>query len=427
MRDGTERMGANVVVPGDPRLTPVGNLLRRTKLDELPQLLNVLLGHMSLVGPRPRVPEEVELERPEERALLRLRPGMTSYASLYHRMEADFCSKCDDPAAIHRAVIIPQKSSLDSDYYENLSLSLDLRLILLTIMLVFVPGRARPRTLRVFGLEVLSYGRFVQMAVDTLIFGSALWLAFWLRYEGHLSEFSRFQMGAFIVLIPMVRLAVNSVFGIYQMIWRYVNLLDAIFLVMSLTVVSVVLLLLRLFLPVGIYETHFFQLPLSVIAMEYLLAMGGCLGLRALRRSLYELDHRYRPLPGRQRRRVLIAGAGLPGLGLALEMRRLPQFEVVGFVDDDGTKEGCTIAGYKVLGTSHMLSDLLTRFKVDDLIVCSSSVSTPALEKLRSDCENSGVNIQNVPTLDQILALPPRLGSKGKAAGTEAHLGTPSR
>jgi lipopolysaccharide/colanic/teichoic acid biosynthesis glycosyltransferase len=151
MRHGAERLGASVVVSGDPRVTLVGKILRQTKLDELPQLLNVLLGDMSLVGPRPRVPELVDLENPEERALLTLRPGLTSYASVYHRMEETYCLKQDDPQTAYRD-IQPQKGYLDVEYVKNLNFVLDLKLVLLTLVLVFIPGKARPEVVRFLGL-----------------------------------------------------------------------------------------------------------------------------------------------------------------------------------------------------------------------------------------------------------------------------------
>jgi len=116
MKQGAEALGSAVVVNGDPRLTPVGVFLRHTKLDELPQLINVLRGEMSFVGPRPRVPSEVDLDDPKEWILLTSRPGVTSFASIHHRMEADYCARQADPQAVYRTKVLPQKLSLDSEY-----------------------------------------------------------------------------------------------------------------------------------------------------------------------------------------------------------------------------------------------------------------------------------------------------------------------
>jgi len=403
MRVGADRTGPSVVVPGDQRLTLIGDSLRRTKLDELPQLLNVLRGDMSLVGPRPRVPEEVNLGDPEEQTLLSVRPGLTSYASVYHRMEADYCARQDNPQAVHRELILPQKSYLDLEYVSNLSLGLDLKLILLTILLVFIPGKARPEAVRFFQLRISPYSRAAQMGVELGVFVAAVWLAYWLRFEEQMSEFYRFQMTASLVLVPAARWATNLAFGIYNMIWRYVTLMDAALLALSLGAVSAILVFLRIFLPPEVSAAHVFQMPLGIIAMEYFLALGGSLGLRALRRALYVLDHRYQPLPETGRRRIVILGAGLSGVGIALDMARYPHLQVVGFVDDDATKQGCLIAGFRVMGSSQEIRELIRENGVTDLIVCARSVAPERLGEVREACEALGVSVHVIPTVDQLL------------------------
>jgi lipopolysaccharide/colanic/teichoic acid biosynthesis glycosyltransferase len=100
MRVGSDHMGAKIVVPGDQRLTLVGRTLRRIKLDQLPQLINVLMGDMSLAGSRPLVPEQVNVDNSQERELLQLRPGLTSYGSLRHRVEEEYCLRQDGPGAM---------------------------------------------------------------------------------------------------------------------------------------------------------------------------------------------------------------------------------------------------------------------------------------------------------------------------------------
>jgi len=402
MRQGSERLGPAVTVSGDPRLTPVGKILRKTKLDELPQLINVLRGDMSIVGPRPRVPELVDLANPEERALLTVRPGLTSYASVYHRTEEAYCLQHDNPQAVYRD-IQSQKGYLDAEYVKNLSFMLDLNLVLLTILLVFIPGKARPEALRFFGLRITPYSRAAQMAMELGLFVAAVWLAYWLRFEGQMSDFHRFQMMAFLVLVPAVRWATNLAFGIYNMIWRYVTLLDAAVLALSLGAVSAILVFLRIFLPPEVPTAHVFQMPLGVIAMEYFLAMGGSLGLRALRRTLYEMNHHYQPLSVERRQRILIFGAGLSGLGIALEIGRYPHLQLVGFIDDDPAKQDRLIAGYRVLGTTEKLSTVVREQQVTDVIVCAGSMSSQVLGRIQHDCFSQGVGIHVIPTLDQIL------------------------
>ncbi|HET6518817.1 MAG TPA: sugar transferase [Geminicoccaceae bacterium] len=107
------RRGGPLTVGRDPRVTRVGRVLRRTKLDELPQLLNVLAGGMSLVGPRPELPEYVRLYTPGQRRVLDLMPGMTDPASIAFRHEADLLARAADPERFYVERIMPEKIRLN--------------------------------------------------------------------------------------------------------------------------------------------------------------------------------------------------------------------------------------------------------------------------------------------------------------------------
>ena len=118
---------------GDPRITPLGAFFRRTKIDELPQLWNVLLGDMSFVGPRPDVPGFADRLQGEERAMLSLRPGITGPATLKYHNEEEILSQQDDPESYNRNVIWPDKVTINLDYIRNWSLRSDIRYILETV------------------------------------------------------------------------------------------------------------------------------------------------------------------------------------------------------------------------------------------------------------------------------------------------------
>ena len=118
---------------GDPRITPLGAFFRRTKIDELPQLWNVLLGDMSFVGPRPDVPGFADRLQGEERAMLSLRPGITGPATLKYRNEEEILSQQPDPESYNRNVIWPDKVTINLDYIRNWSLRSDIRYILETV------------------------------------------------------------------------------------------------------------------------------------------------------------------------------------------------------------------------------------------------------------------------------------------------------
>jgi lipopolysaccharide/colanic/teichoic acid biosynthesis glycosyltransferase len=118
---------------GDPRITTLGALLRRLKIDELPQLWNVLLGDMSFVGPRPDVPGYADTLQGHERAMLSIRPGITGPATLKYRNEEELLAEKSDPEAYNRHVVWPDKVRINLDYIRDWSLIRDLKYIFQTV------------------------------------------------------------------------------------------------------------------------------------------------------------------------------------------------------------------------------------------------------------------------------------------------------
>jgi lipopolysaccharide/colanic/teichoic acid biosynthesis glycosyltransferase len=137
MRPGSEARGQLTIGGRDPRITPVGRFLRKTKLDELPQLWNVLAGDMSIVGPRPEVPRYVALYTAGQRAVLGVRPGITGMASLDYVDENELLAKAADPERAYVEEVMPAKLALDLRYVRERSMLLDLRIIWATVKLIF--------------------------------------------------------------------------------------------------------------------------------------------------------------------------------------------------------------------------------------------------------------------------------------------------
>lgn len=146
MRRGTE--GSPVTAGGDSRITRPGAVLRRYKLDELPQLFNVLRGDMSLVGPRPEVPEFVRLDTAIWQAVLQVRPGLTDMATLLFRDEEALLQGAADPSALYRDSVLPTKLVLNLAYLRSRSFWRDLKLIYLTVHYSLFPRRINPNLIR---------------------------------------------------------------------------------------------------------------------------------------------------------------------------------------------------------------------------------------------------------------------------------------
>lgn len=126
--------GSSVSVAGESRITPLGAKLRHYKLDELPELWNVLIGDMSFVGPRPDVPGYADLLKGDDREILKLRPGITGPASLKYRNEEDLLALQSDPQRYNDEVIFPDKVRINRYYLHHYSFIKDIQLIFSTIL-----------------------------------------------------------------------------------------------------------------------------------------------------------------------------------------------------------------------------------------------------------------------------------------------------
>jgi lipopolysaccharide/colanic/teichoic acid biosynthesis glycosyltransferase len=128
------QQGGEVTLSDDPRITQIGHLLRRVRLDELPQLLNILKGEMSVVGPRPEVPKYVALYDDEQRQVLAVKPGLTDPATIRYRNEAELLDGADDPDRVYIEEVMPEKLRINLAYLAERSTAKDLGVFLQTLL-----------------------------------------------------------------------------------------------------------------------------------------------------------------------------------------------------------------------------------------------------------------------------------------------------
>jgi len=151
MVTNAEKLGGSATAEDDPRITQIGRFIRRHKLDEFPQFLNVLVGDMSLVGPRPEVKKYVDMYTEEEKAILELRPGITDWATIWNSNEATVLEGSADPEKTYEELIRPTKLALQLFYARNQSLSVDVKILFHTFCkLLFEDWTPR---------ELLPYGK----------------------------------------------------------------------------------------------------------------------------------------------------------------------------------------------------------------------------------------------------------------------------
>jgi lipopolysaccharide/colanic/teichoic acid biosynthesis glycosyltransferase len=139
MKVNADKVGGPLTVGADPRVTRIGQWLRKLKLDELPQLLNVVAGDMSLVGPRPEVARYVDLYTVEQRKVLELLPGITDPASVKYRNESELLGQSDAPEHLYVQEIMPEKIRINLEYARRATLLSDIMVILSTFVKVAAP------------------------------------------------------------------------------------------------------------------------------------------------------------------------------------------------------------------------------------------------------------------------------------------------
>ncbi|MDD4555404.1 MAG: sugar transferase [Bacteroidales bacterium] len=140
MKPDSEQGGKLTIGSHDPRITAAGLFLRKFKLDELPQLFNVITGEMSLVGPRPEVRKYVELYSAEQQTVLQVKPGITDYASIAYMDENTLLGRSADPERTYIETIMPEKIRLNMKYIENQGLSTYFKILILTLLHIFKKG-----------------------------------------------------------------------------------------------------------------------------------------------------------------------------------------------------------------------------------------------------------------------------------------------
>ncbi len=166
MRSGAA--GRAITTAGDERITETGVWLRKFKLDELPQLFNVLRGEMSLVGPRPEVPEYVDPRSPIWQTVLQVRPGITDLATLLHRDEEELLGAARDAESFYREVVLPAKLRLNLAYLRTRSFWKDIRLIWLTVRYSLSPERFTSARIRGAFITGVDYGGYVHSVPSTI-------------------------------------------------------------------------------------------------------------------------------------------------------------------------------------------------------------------------------------------------------------------
>jgi diguanylate cyclase (GGDEF)-like protein len=365
--------GSRLTVKGDPRITPLGKWLRDTKINELPQLWNVLIGGMSLVGPRPEDPE-IAKSWPEEarQTIFSIRPGITSPASILYHDEEELLSSKGSMSEYYES-ILPEKIRLDLLYVRHHSFFCDLDTIFWTLFII-VPRWANYKIPEgyVFAgpFYRLIHRYFSWFMIDLL--GS-------LAVVGIVAILWRIQMPlnwgveeiAFLGLILAILFSsVNSVSGLNRIVWSQANAGDAFGLIISGSFVTVLILGLNYFNS-KYHALNVSPLPVAMILMLGLLSQACFVVTRYRLRLVPIIAKRWLTLRRNTLvlgERVLVVGnseAGQIATWLLSRSVYRTAFSVVGLVDvNDPTKHGMKVNGYWILGGLRDIPGLIERYDV---------------------------------------------------------------
>jgi lipopolysaccharide/colanic/teichoic acid biosynthesis glycosyltransferase len=398
--------GPSITAEDDGRITPLGAWLRDTKINEFPQLWNVLRGEMSLVGPRPEDPE-VSKSWPRDvfKEILSLRPGITSPASVLYRHEEKLL-KSGNVMDEYLRKILPDKQRLDLLYVRTRSFISDLDIIFLTLISLFPAedGKPIPESSLYSGFLTNLIRRYISWFVaDSLIaFLAAGFVGVIWRLSGPLDLGWGASIGA-AAAMALIFSVLNSLLGLGRVSWRKASPNLVFDLVLSSGLTTILIFAINWFWPVGKL------IPPGMVIEIGVIAFIGFLLMRYRQRLVTGLASRWLQLRRQTTtlgERVLIVGGGDCGqlAGWLLQKSDLSStFNVVGMVDDDPLKRNMRIDGYSVLGSTRDLPALVERNNIGVILYAITRIAPAEQERILALCRSLPVRLVIIPDLIKIL------------------------
>jgi lipopolysaccharide/colanic/teichoic acid biosynthesis glycosyltransferase len=386
--------GRRLTIKSDPRITEFGRWLRETKINELPQLWNVLVGDMSLVGPRPEDPTLIS-QSPEDmaRKILLVRPGMTSPASIMFIDEEEKI-RTEDPIQDYIQNILPFKLKMDLDYIRNRTIINDLDLIFLTLISLIPNVRKKAINEQIlYKGPIISLLRgFIKWFLIDLVVAlvsSSLSILIW-----RLS--SPINLGFIPALLLAVLMALsfstmNAILGLNRVSWRYTRAEASIDIGITTIISLSIIIVLNFF--------HFFPvtIPLIIIVLSGVFSFFGFVLTRYRERIITGIASRWLSLRKKENivgEKALIIGAGNLGLRASWfinhgNLSRL--ISVVGFLDDDYYKSGMVFDGSPVIGRIVELPRILKENQIDTVVIAISDLDENRIGLIESVCDENDV------------------------------------
>jgi lipopolysaccharide/colanic/teichoic acid biosynthesis glycosyltransferase len=321
MVEAEEWTGPPLSPKNDPRVTTFGAILRRLKVNELPQLINVLKGDMSFVGPRPEVPEFVKLYSPEERKILSVKPGIVGPSQIYMRNEEELYAEGIEPNEYYIKHILPKKLKIDLQYVTDRSFLKDIGYLMRGIMIT-ITGAITRRHLFENAEQITLF------VLDSVLCAFSYFLSYYLRMEGEFPLIERATLLHSLPYIIIVRMIAFTYFGLYATLIRHVSFHELLKVIKGATFSSVLIVLLVFFIG---ERSH----PRSVFVIDWFIIIFLLGGYRISFKVVRDHSKQNKTDFAKN---ILIYGAGPMG-DLALRYLRMQgDRNVIAFIDDNPKK-----------------------------------------------------------------------------------------
>ncbi len=380
----------------DQRITRLGRWLRARRIDELPQLIDVVLGHMSLVGPRPEVPRYlVHYPEPLRAQILSVRPGITDPAALAHRDEGQLLGQAADPDRCYIHTILPTKLAQQAAYIQTATMASDVRVLWATlgVLLQGRPARlARPA----------RPARLARQLGGLLVDAAVVWLAwqatylFRLGFDRWLSARAPYDAAVALGVVALY-MALLLVAGSSRGLWRYTGFAD----IRRLSIVCLVGGLVAASVVAGALQLG--KVPRSVLALHPFVCLIGLCLVRLLTRMVYEDLRSRRSAQAQTPRRALVLGAGEAARRLVAGIQG-QGWDVLGLLDDDPLKQGSSVVGRPVVGRMADLADRVATLGPTHLILALPSLRGSKRRLIIDQAARCGLPLLTVPSADELRA-----------------------
>ncbi len=389
--------GPRITAGDDPRRTTIGKWLRATKLNELPQLWNVLIGEMSLVGPRPEDPH-IAAEWPSDvrQEILSITPGITSPATVLYRDEENLLES-NRVIKDYFEQIMPKKMRLDQIYVRNRTFWMDLDILFWTL-LVLIPRLETvnpPEELIFWGPMAKIFGRYLNwFSIDAMAsflafaFASVFWRSISPLHVGWP------RMLGLSIGFALLYSVIGYLMGVQRINWSKASGDDVVYLAPPVTFATLIALSINAFISI---------LPYRLLIMASVIAGLGFVIVRYRSRLVFGFASQLlskRDMPKFARERLLIVGGGKAGQVVAWMISnhlRDCNLHTVGFVDDDLHKQGSRIRGVDVIGRRDDIPTLVNQYNIGIIVFAIHNIPTEEREQILKICQQASVPVIEMP------------------------------